>query len=298
MEKPYPFPVERAEVRADNRLEGRDCRVCMLPLPRRRDGELSSACRHCGAITLPPRTAAEETPAVLVSLLEADQGAAVTRILSGHWCAYLLGGGFVRGCVYLIGGEPGAGKSTVSIQFCNAAIEESGMDAVYLPSEEMPSIIRDRALRLQCQHAARIKTPPKKLCDPWDLNILDRLPPVCMTVFDSLSKFVGNDPREALRVCTRLTNYAQRTKTPVLIVDQVNKDEDFAGLMSQQHEVDTLIYLRGDRKKKERMWSTGKDRNGEGFLDRKMFMTKEGMVPAAEPPIPDEIENLDVKAAE
>ena len=45
----------------------------------------------------------------------------------------VLGGGFVPGSVILLGGEPGIGKSTLSLQLC---LELSNRKAVYVSGEE------------------------------------------------------------------------------------------------------------------------------------------------------------------
>src|ERR1051326_4501648 len=59
----------------------------------------------------------------------------------------VTGGGFVRGSVLLMAGDPGIGKSTLLIQAA-AALARSGHRAVYISGEEAVAQVRLRADRL------------------------------------------------------------------------------------------------------------------------------------------------------
>src|SRR4051794_39696002 len=59
----------------------------------------------------------------------------------------VTGGGFVRGSVILLGGDPGIGKSTLLIQCC-AALARSGARVAYISGEEATAQVRLRAERL------------------------------------------------------------------------------------------------------------------------------------------------------
>src|SRR5215212_345892 len=59
----------------------------------------------------------------------------------------VTGGGFVRGSVLLVGGDPGIGKSTLLIQAA-AALAKLGHRAVYISGEEAVAQVRLRAERL------------------------------------------------------------------------------------------------------------------------------------------------------
>src|SRR5580704_6712644 len=59
----------------------------------------------------------------------------------------VTGGGFVRGSVLLVGGDPGIGKSTLLVQAA-AAIARAGHRAVYISGEEAVAQVRLRAERL------------------------------------------------------------------------------------------------------------------------------------------------------
>src|SRR4051794_35487743 len=59
----------------------------------------------------------------------------------------VIGGGFVRGSVILIGGDPGIGKSTLLMQ-ASAALAIGGHRVVYISGEEAIGQVRLRAERL------------------------------------------------------------------------------------------------------------------------------------------------------
>src|ERR1041384_4849954 len=59
----------------------------------------------------------------------------------------LAGGGFVRGSVLLLGGDPGIGKSTLLIQVA-ATLARAKQRAVYISGEEAVAQVRLRAERL------------------------------------------------------------------------------------------------------------------------------------------------------
>ena len=57
----------------------------------------------------------------------------------------VLGGGMVPGSLILLGGEPGIGKSTLSLQIALAA---NGLKTLYVSGEESAEQIKMRAARL------------------------------------------------------------------------------------------------------------------------------------------------------
>src|SRR5262247_2040440 len=65
----------------------------------------------------------------------------------------VTGGGFVRGSVLLLGGDPGIGKSTLLIQTASA-LARGGHRTVYISGEEAVAQVRLRAERLGLAGAA------------------------------------------------------------------------------------------------------------------------------------------------
>ncbi len=82
----------------------------------------------------------------------------------------VLGGGIVLGSVVLIGGAPGAGKSTILLQaLANAA--DNSIPVLYVSGEESPRQIAERAHRLHLP-VTKIKvlaeTAVEAICDILD----------------------------------------------------------------------------------------------------------------------------------
>ena len=66
-------------------------------------------------------------------------------LLSSSEMNRVLGGGLVRGSLVLLGGEPGIGKSTLSLQ---VALQSKAVRTLYVSGEESPQQIKMRAVRL------------------------------------------------------------------------------------------------------------------------------------------------------
>src|SRR5690606_36519066 len=79
----------------------------------------------------------EEAPRVPAGIAEFDR---------------VTGGGFVRGSVLLLGGDPGIGKSTLLIEVA-ARLAASGRRTVYVSGEEAIDQVRMRAKRLALAHS-------------------------------------------------------------------------------------------------------------------------------------------------
>src|SRR5277367_2715200 len=243
------------------------CRACKLQLPLGK-----SLCPRCRRWTR-----VEDKPVTIRLSDVQDEG--VARMIAGHWSAGLLGGGIVPATVLLVGGEPGVGKSTLSLHLLDACIHETGKDGLYLGVEERPAMLRSRAVRIRCGHLEKMVIPGEELS--IELDILDRVGPQCLVIVDSLSRLARNE-HQAVRVMRRIADYAQASCTAVIVLDHVTKGQDFAGFMTLQHDVDVTIYLRGDAKRSKRTWQTVKNRHGDGYVTRPLWMDEFGIRPRTE----------------
>src|SRR5918911_3726351 len=93
---------------------------------------------------VPLKGEVDEAPRVLSGLGELDR---------------VTGGGFVRGSVLLVGGDPGIGKSTLLLQAA-AALGRRGQPVVYVSGEEAIAQGRLRAERLWVVGAPGAPPPP------------------------------------------------------------------------------------------------------------------------------------------
>ena len=71
----------------------------------------------------------------------------------------VLGGGMVPGSLVLVGGEPGIGKSTLSLQIALAA---NGLKTLYVSGEESAEQIKMRAARIGIGNSTVPRSIPKR----------------------------------------------------------------------------------------------------------------------------------------
>ncbi len=162
----------------------------------------------------------------------------------------VTGGGFVRGSVLLVGGDPGIGKSTLLIQAA-AAVARGGHRAVYISGEEAVAQVRLRAERLQLGGApvelaaetavedivatlAEGKTPR--------LIVIDSIQTMWTSAIESAPGTVSQ-VRGAAQVLIR---YAKRSGAAVILVGHVTKDGQIAGPRVVEHMVDAVLSFEGE----------------------------------------------------
>ncbi len=201
----------------------------------------------------------------LVALSSFDGSQAIPVPTGIGECDRVLGGGLVPGSVTLLSGEPGIGKSTLSLQMARS-VAASGASVVVVTGEEAPSQVAARA--------SRLGTVPPTLCVIDDTSIevieatLHQARPQ-LVVIDSIQTLVVPDidgtPGSVVQVraaAHRLTDLAKSTNISVVFIGHVTKDGTLAGPRLLEHVVDTVISFSGDRHHDLRFLRTSKHRFG------------------------------------
>jgi|SRR5271166_836831 len=188
-----------------------------------------------------------------------------------------FGGGIVRTGCYLIGGKPGAGKTTVMLQLSDLFIDRFKKDVLYIANEQSADEIRSTAVRLGIRNMHNIcivKAMGGLRRNLWEY--FNEFPP-CLSIVDSLTKLVGDDMALAVKVAEDLKATAVEKLAPSLIVNQVTKDETHAGLNKLQHSVDFtgLLYREGQDGV---YWVSEKNRFGKAPVMLKLVMTSKGLM--------------------
>lgn len=174
-----------------------------------------------------------------ITLDQAGDDKPVEVIKTGVWDkCFSLQGGIAIDSVTLVGGEPGAGKSTLSLQLSNEIAKTKKREVLYVGTEESGSQTADRARRLKLSQLRLIRLFPMNTQSDLGDVIMARKP--CAIIVDSLDG-MHSDPAEHAEIAKTLKSYADLLKSPVILVSHITKDGDFAGFMKLQHYVDTTI---------------------------------------------------------
>jgi len=177
----------------------------------------------------------------------------------------VCGGGVVPGSAILLGGDPGVGKSTLTLQVvANAALR--GVRCAYISGEEAVEQIRGRAARMGLAQA-----PVKLAAETALRDILDGLKkePFDLVVIDSIQT-MWSDVHEAgpgsvtqVRNCAaELVRLAKKRNIAIILVGHVTKDGQIAGPRVVEHMVDAVLAFEGERGYPFRILRGAKNRFG------------------------------------
>lgn len=195
----------------------------------------------------------------------------------------VLGGGLVPGSLILLAGDPGIGKSTLTLQII------SKVGGLYVSGEESAEQIKLRAERL--------KLPTNKILILADTNVENIIEEASqnrsdtdLLIIDSIQTLWSQDLSGApgaigqVRESTlKLLDFAKREHLPVILIGHVTKEGTIAGPKTLEHIVDTVLYLEGDRFQSLRLLRTNKNRFGPVDEVGVFSMEEVGMKEVANP---------------
>lgn len=177
----------------------------------------------------------------------------------------VCGGGLVAGAAFLVGGDPGIGKSTLLLQL--AAKLSHQVSCLYVTGEESVAQVRLRARRLGVESAplglaaaTDVREILAAMEDNKDLKlvVVDSIQTLYADILDSAPGTVAQ-----VRLCAHeLIRAAKKHDCIVLIVGHVTKDGAIAGPKVLEHMVDAVLYFEGDRGHAYRILRTVKNRFG------------------------------------
>ena len=178
----------------------------------------------------------------------------------------VLGGGMVPGSLILLGGEPGIGKSTLSLQIALAA---NGLKTLYVSGEESAEQIKMRAARIGIGNDECLIYPETLLENivaqiaeqQPDLVVIDSIQTIYTELLDSSAGSVSQ-----IRECAAtLLKYAKTTGTSIFIIGHITKDGAIAGPKILEHIVDVVLQFEGDSNNVYRILRGIKNRFGATF---------------------------------
>lgn len=178
----------------------------------------------------------------------------------------VLGGGLVPGSIVLMGGEPGIGKSTLTLQ----TLLRLPQHILYVSGEESPHQIKMRAERISgdlaiqnTQMGILSETSLEAIFD----NIKEEKPEI--VVIDSIQTIateqVDSSPGSVSQVrecASALLRFAKSSGVPVILIGHINKEGTLAGPKILEHIVDTVLQFEGDQHHIYRILRSIKNRFG------------------------------------
>ncbi|MFH1284079.1 MAG: DNA repair protein RadA [Candidatus Peregrinibacteria bacterium] len=197
----------------------------------------------------------------------------------------VIGDGIVPGSLTLLSGEPGIGKSTLTLQLANNIAKTE--KTLLVSGEESVEQIANRAERLGLNE--------KNLTALNELNLETILETVRkekpgFVIIDSIQVISSMDLPSSpgsitqVRYCTeRLMETAKTTSIPVILIGHVTKDGTLAGPRVLEHLVDTVLHLEGDRFQQFRILRSAKNRFGSCSEVGIFEMTEKGMTEVKNP---------------
>ncbi len=188
----------------------------------------------------------------------------------------VLGGGLVPGSITLLGGEPGIGKSTLTLQ---TILHMPDRKVLYVSGEESAHQIKLRADRL-----ASSSIDGEDMAD--GKSSLDHISILCETalekifshiqeqapglvVIDSIQTISTDEVESSpgsisqVRECAAaLLRFAKTSGIPVILIGHINKEGTLAGPKILEHIVDTVVQFEGDQHYMYRILRSIKNRFG------------------------------------
>ena len=187
----------------------------------------------------------------------------------------VLGGGMVPGSITLLGGEPGIGKSTLTLQ---TILNMTDRRILYVSGEESAHQIKLRADRLAkgqtLLRGEEVVQPFDHitiLCETQLEKIFSHIQEVAQEfiVIDSIQTIateeVDSSPGSVSQVrecAAHLLRFAKTSGIPVILIGHINKEGTLAGPKILEHIVDTVIQFEGDQHYMYRILRSIKNRFG------------------------------------
>lgn len=196
----------------------------------------------------------------------------------------VLGGGIVPGSLVLLGGEPGIGKSTLSLQL---ALTDNGLRTLYVSGEESAEQIKMRATRIGI-HNEECTVFTETLLENIVAQIEELRPD--LVIIDSIqtisTDLVESSPGSVTQVrecAATLLKVAKSYGIAIFIIGHITKDGTIAGPKILEHIVDVVLQFEGDGNHTYRILRGIKNRFGATFEIGVFEMRDSGLKEVANP---------------
>ncbi len=201
----------------------------------------------------------------------------------------VLGGGMVPGSIVLLGGDPGIGKSTLTLQ---TIMRMPDTNVLYVSGEESAHQLKLRADRIAASHEDIANKNVSVLCETNIEKIFDNIRDASpdLIIIDSIQTMETETADSApgsitqIRECTSaLLRYAKTSGVPIILIGHINKEGSIAGPKILEHIVDAVIQFEGDRQGIYRILRSIKNRFGSTSELGIYEMQQNGLRPVSNP---------------
>lgn len=178
----------------------------------------------------------------------------------------VLGGGIVPGGLYLIGGSPGVGKSTLLLKIAGNLAEKSALKILYVSGEESAGQIKMRSTRLGAVsenlfllNEIDLSSITQALNErEYSLCVIDSI----QTIYSPEITSAPGSVSQVREVTFALMRLAKERNISIFIIGHITKEGSIAGPRILEHMVDCVLYFEGDPSKELRMLRGFKNRFG------------------------------------
>ena len=217
-------------------------------------------------------------PKPSVSFQKLLETAEVNRMKSGIPALdIILGGGFMPASIVLFGGEPGIGKSTLSLQIAGKV-----NSCLYVSAEESEAQVANRAKRLKVtSNSLSISSENRwegieksMLISKPSLLVIDSIQTIYSDSIDSIPGSLSQ-----VKECgNRILEFCKTENITCILIGHITKDGKIAGPKMLEHMVDTVINLAGDSKTDLRTLRSTKNRFGATHESAIFEMNENGLI--------------------
>ena len=196
----------------------------------------------------------------------------------------ILGGGLVQGSLVLIGGEPGIGKSTLSLQI---PLGCPSLKTLYVTGEESARQVKMRADRLGGDASNCLifsETLMERILEEAesaapDLVVVDSV----QTMYTERVESAPGSVSQIKEVAALLLRFAKESGIPVILIGHITKDGYIAGPKILEHIVDVVLQFEGENRGSYRILRSIKNRFGSTSELAVFEMTGKGLRQVSNP---------------
>ena len=196
----------------------------------------------------------------------------------------ILGGGLVEGSLVLIGGEPGIGKSTLSLQI---PLNCPSLKTLYVTGEESARQVKLRAARIGGDDSGCL-IYSETLMENIIAEARSMMPDLMVvdSVQTMFSQNVESSPGSVTQIketAAMLLRFAKETGIPVILIGHITKEGSIAGPKILEHIVDVVLQFEGDNRGSYRLLRSIKNRFGSTSELAVFEMTGKGLREVSNP---------------